>query len=169
MKGGVALLVPALALMVACSQPGSSALRLEEPVVAADPPPEISQQDPRNPGSYLGRVIRGCAVGSDAICPNADLSQLNLLAAPFQRANLAGANLSGSNLERAQFSGADLRGADLSYANLRGADLEGANLTGADLRCANLTDTRRRNTTWTGADLTGSVREGERDLDGCSP
>jgi uncharacterized protein YjbI with pentapeptide repeats/DNA-binding NarL/FixJ family response regulator len=122
-----------------------AALRRDSPAFAR----AFSRPKPNEP---VGRNLRG------ANPRNADLSAMNLNAAPpsdvdlsfailldvdLRGADLSGANLSGANLSGANLSDANLRGAalvnaDLKRARLRGADLGDADLSGANLRSAHL-------------------------------
>ncbi len=76
---------------------------------------------------------RSQAVGPEADLTEADLKGIELADADLHKAILTRAHLEGANLSEADLSGADLREAHLSGTNLIGADLRRAILTGADL------------------------------------
>jgi hypothetical protein len=99
----------------------------------------------------------------------ADLSDLDLNNANFNRTDLSGADLSGSDLcgidfKFTEFDGADFRGSylcdaiffgfDLSHIDFEGVDLSGADLKETDLSGTNFTDANLSN-----ADLRGSILE----------
>lgn len=93
----------------------------------------------------------------DANLAGANLENLNLRGANFEKAILTGANLKGANLTDAIFSKANLKGAHLDGADLTGARLTDAHLDGATLANTNLTNTHLENTKFRGCDLSSTI------------
>jgi uncharacterized protein YjbI with pentapeptide repeats len=91
----------------------------------------------------------------------ANLQEVFLIKAYFNRANLQEANLYGANLYGASFCWANLfkvnlYGANLQEANLYGANLKEANLYGANLEEANLDETKLFNASLSCTNLRGA-------------
>lgn len=105
---------------------------------------------------------------NDAIFDKVDLHGVCLVNASLCRVRMRGTNLRNgvlnrANLEKADLSNADLRGVRLSGASLRGAnlsgaDMRGANLSQADLSGANLQDIKHLDATLGKAQFDGDTR-----------
>jgi len=92
---------------------------------------------------------------NDAIFDKVDLHGVCLVNASLCRVRMRGTNLRNGVLNRANLEKADLSNADLCGVRLSGASLRGANLSGADMRGANLSQ----------ADLSGANLQGIKHLD----
>ena len=92
---------------------------------------------------------------NDAIFDKVDLHGVCLVNASLCRVRMRGTNLRNGVLNRANLEKADLSNADLRGVRLSGASLRGANLSGADMRGANLSQ----------ADLSGANLQGIKHLD----
>lgn len=92
---------------------------------------------------------------NDAIFDKVDLHGVCLVNASLCRVRMRGTNLRNGVLNRADLEKADLSNADLRGVRLSGASLRGANLSGADMRGANLSQ----------ADLSGANLQGIKHLD----
>lgn len=110
---------------------------------------------------FSGHYASFRAALEEAVTQNVDLSC----------ADLRRCNLRDTNLDDGKFKGADFTGANLSGANISEAELSGANFTAATLHNACLAYATMCNVTFsyalfgatdiTGADLSGSVFEGQ--------
>lgn len=91
---------------------------------------------------------------NDAIFDKVDLHGACLVNASLCRVRMRGTNLRNGVLNRANLEKADLSNADLCGVRLSGASLRGANLFGADVRGANLSQ----------ADFSGANLQGAKHL-----
>lgn len=91
----------------------------------------------------------------ERLCPNCDLTRMDLQGMTLVRADLSGSNLSTANLTQTLLREANLQGANLTGAELVETDLSGANLSQAVLVRANL-----EGVNFAGADLQGSYFDG---------
>ncbi|HEY7145655.1 MAG TPA: pentapeptide repeat-containing protein [Streptosporangiaceae bacterium] len=140
-------------------------------------PAELDLQGSDLRGLRLTQVRLRGAILTGAVLTGADLSGADLSEARLDNAQLDGADLTGAVLAGARLAGANLRAARLGAADLTAARLERAQLAGASLAGATLTDVTLdhadlteaqlcrcaatagasfRETTLTGADLSGA-------------